>query len=366
MMQLFEHKSACFGCSACQAACPHGAISMQPDDEGFLYPVIHGDLCVECGLCQSVCPTHGTKGIRPAFGMAFLAQEDVRGNCSSGGAFPALVSQFWAQHPGAPVWGACLSADLTVTHRCAVTPDELSALQGSKYVQSDLDGVYEQVLSQLKQGQHVLFSGTPCQCAGLARLAQPYRENLLLVDLVCNGVASPLAWKRCLSIEEEKNGAPVVGFSFRNKSYYMGRGISCTLADGRVLRRSHPEDLFSACYQRNLISRSSCYHCPYTCVERTSDITLGDFHGLETLDPDFSDCGASLTLPHTETGRSYCNTLAEKGKSKTYPVEQCLQPRLQAPPKETPLRKLLLRDLLARPLQEFLMKYQKMLQIKTD
>lgn len=364
MITLYANKSACFGCGACQAACPHGAISMQSDEEGFLYPVVDEGLCVDCGLCQSVCPIHDAEGIRPAFGMAFLAEEAQRSDSSSGGAFPALVSQFWAQHPGAPIWGACLTGDLTVAHGCVVNPEELTCLQGSKYVQSDLDGVYEQVLSQLKQGMHVLFSGTPCQCAGLARLAQPYREKLLLVDLVCNGVASPSVWKRCLSIEEEKHGASVVSFSFRNKRYYMGRGISCSLADGRVIERSHPEDLFSACYQRNLISRSSCYRCPYTCVERTSDITLGDFHGLETVDPEFSDCGASLVLPHTAIGLTCCSALAEKGKSKTYPVEQCLQPRLELPPKETPLRKLLLRDLLKLPVQAFMLKYQKMLMLK--
>lgn len=360
-MQLFEQKSACFGCAACEAACPHSAISMVADEEGFLYPSINADLCVDCGLCKEICPVGDSAGIRPATGMAFLAEETCRLGSSSGGAFPALVSAFWEQHPGAPVWGACLDETMSVVHRCVTTAEELPALQGSKYVQSDLGDTYRQILSQLKQGLFVLFSGTPCQCAGLARLVEDYRAQLLLVDLVCNGVASPLAWKRYLSMEEEKQGASVAAYAFRNRRYFMGRGISCVFADGSVIQRSHPQDLFAACYQRNLISRRSCYHCPYTCLERTADITLGDFHGLEKMDPAFSDSGASLVLPHTVLGLSYCERFAEIGKSKTFAAEQCLQPRLEAPPKEPPLRKFVLRDLVTQPSQIFLMKYQKLL-----
>lgn len=361
MMQLFEQKSACFGCGACRTACPHDAISMTADEEGFVYPTIHSDRCVDCGLCQSVCPIGDTAGNRPPFGMAFLSAAADRRDSSSGGAFPALAADFWAQHPGAPVWGAVLTEDLTVAHRCVTAPDELPLLQGSKYVQSDLADAYAQILAQLKEGLSVLFSGTPCQCAGLARLAKDCRDRLFLVDLVCNGVASPLVWKRYLTMEAETHGCPVSAYSFRNRRYYMGRGISCTLSDGRVLERSHPEDLFSSCYQRNLISRSSCYQCPYTCAERVSDLTLGDFHGLEKLDPDFSDCGASLVLPHTELGLAYCERLSAAGKCRKFAVEQCLQPRLETPPKGSPLRKILLRDLLVQPPQVFMLKYKKML-----
>lgn len=360
MISLYENKSACFGCGACQAACPHGAIAMVPDNEGFLYPVVNAELCVDCGLCKELCPANETAGSPPAFGMAFLAENS--GASSSGGAFPILVRTFWERYPGAPVWGACLTEALTVAHRCVTTPEELPALQGSKYVQSDLGDAYTQILSQLKQGLHVLFSGTPCQCAGLARLvSEEDRERLLLVDLVCNGVASPLAWKRYLAMEAEKKGASVVAYAFRNRRYYMGRGIFCTFSDGSVIQRSHPEDLFSACYQRNLLSRSSCYHCPYTCPERTTDLTLGDFHGLELVAPDFSARGASLVLPHTQIGLAYCDQLERAGKSRTFSVDQCLQPRLTSPPKEPPLRKLVLRDLLTQSSQMFLLKYQKLL-----
>lgn len=360
MISLYDHKSACFGCGACQTACPHGAITMEPDPEGFLYPVVNGDLCVDCGLCKEICPAKETDGISPDFGMAFLGTDSQAS--SSGGAFPALVRAFWQRHPGAPVWGACLTETLAVAHTCATTPEELPVLQGSKYVQSHLGDAYTQVLTQLKQGLPVLFSGTPCQCAGLARLVdEADRKRLLLVDLVCNGTASPLAWKKYLAMEAEKQGAPVTAYAFRSKRYYMGRGISCTFADGSVVHRAHPEDLFSACYQRNLISRSSCYHCPYTCPERVTDLTLGDFHGLEQVDPGFSSCGASLVLPHTRTGREYCEGLENAGKTGKFPVEQCLQPRLESPPKEPPLRKFVLRDLLTQPSRMFLMKYQKLL-----
>ena len=360
-MELFLNKKDCFGCGVCEAACSQGAISMQADPEGFAYPVVKDALCIGCGRCKEVCPIGHMEGVLPEHGMAFLSQRDDCRGSSSGGAFSAVVHCFWGEHPGAPVYGACLTSEMNVEHCCVRMPEELTKLQGSKYVQSDMKEVYPQILEQLERGEYVLFSGTPCQVAGLARLTGEYREHLLLVDLVCNGVGSPRAWKRYLELEAEQNGSAIVEFNFRNKRYFLGRGISSALSDGRVIQKSHPEDLFSVCYQRNLISRESCYHCPYTAMARVSDLTLGDFHGLEKVDPEFSNCGASLVLAHTPKGRSYSKAITEQGKYKTYPLESCRQPRLEYPTKKPPLRMLLLRDLCFLPTKTFLQKYQKIL-----
>lgn len=356
-MGLPEEKNRCFGCGVCEAVCPRQAISMEPDEEGFVYPVVDPARCTDCGLCRETCPLDHTEGVAPPYGMAFL--KDDTGRSSSGGAFSAIAEAFWAENPGRPVWGACLAADMSIAHRYILSAAALPLLQGSKYVQSDVSEAYHQVLAQLREGP-VLFSGTPCQCAGLARLAKEYRDRLLLVDLICGGVASPEAWKRYLGIEVELTGEPLMDYDFRSRKYYMGRGVAFTLMDGRVVERPHAEDLFFACYQRNLISRSSCFTCPYTCMTRVSDVTIGDFHGLEKLDPDFAGQGASLVLPHTEKGTAVTEQLLEAGQCRLYPAERCVQPRLQSPPREIPLRKVLLKDLLTLPGQVFVMKYGQM------
>lgn len=358
MLEHFNRNPNCYGCGTCASACPNRAISMLPDEEGFLYPAVERDLCADCGLCREACPLERPEaGTEPDYAMAFLADDPQRG--SSGGAFGALALQFWEENPDRPVWGACLTADLSVSHRYIRTPAALSLLQGSKYVQSDPSEACRQVLEQLKEGP-VLFSGTPCQCAGLALLAGAYRDRLVLVDLVCGGVASPEAWIAYLRHEVETNGEPIMDYDFRSRAYPFGRGIRSTLMDGRVIERPHSEDLFFACYQRNLISRPSCYRCAFTRTARVSDVTIGDFQGLDKVDPDFAGQGASLVLPHTEKGLSMCEGLLQAGQCRLYPTDRCIQPRLRTPPREIPLRKLLLKDLLTLDSKVFQMKYGKM------
>jgi len=358
-MELFSNKRECFGCGACEAVCHQNAISMVFDEEGFAYPTVDSELCIGCGACKDICPRDKEEGLRPDKAIAFTVEEP--GLSSSGGAFPALAKLFWKEHPNAPVWGAGVDEELNVVHRCITSSEELCLLQGSKYVQSGLSGVYAKILSQLKEGLHVMFTGTACQAAGIAAAAGEHRDKLFIVDLICNGAASPAVWKKYLCVRSEEAGSKVESFTFRNRKYFMGRGVLCTFENGSAEECSHPEDLFSVCYQRNLISRPSCYACPYTRYERVADITVGDFHGLDKVDPEFATNGASLVLARTEKGKEFASKLSAEGKYKEFTLEQSLQPRLESPAKEQPLRKLVLKDFIRAPRAVFKLKYGKIL-----
>lgn len=79
-----------------------------------------------------------------------------------------------------------------VKHICIGKVDELNKLQGSKYTQSNAEGIYKTVYGKLKQGKLVLFSGTGCQVAGLYGYLgkRKYPGRLITIDLICGGVPS--------------------------------------------------------------------------------------------------------------------------------------------------------------------------------
>lgn len=189
----------CCGCTACASICNHKAITMQPDTLGFLYPVVDAKKCTDCGLCERVCAfnEHYDQSMNLSQPEAYAARhKDMREieTSRSGAAFIA-ISDYIIENGGI-VYGAGYTEHFRVVHKRAVTKEERNEFKGSKYVQSDLTGVFHQVKEDLKSGKTVLFSGTPCQTAGLnSYVGKKLRENLFLVDIVCHGVPSPYIWR---------------------------------------------------------------------------------------------------------------------------------------------------------------------------
>lgn len=359
MLQIDSKK--CTGCGLCAYVCKQEAITMCEDAEGFPVPQIDSTKCTGCGACDEICPQE--KGPAAQRGYAFRHQSDaVLGQSASGGAFTAVADAFWNRYPEGIVFGAAFDDALNVHHRKADRQSGLGLFHGSKYVQSDISGVYREI-EQLLAEHAVLFSGTPCQAAAVRKCFGEH-PNLFLVDIVCNGVPSQKAFDTYLKDLSMQQGSDVTGYNFRNYRYYKGRGIKADFADGSTVERSHGEDLFCKLYMTGMISGPACYSCPYTTPDRVSDVTLGDFHGIEEVDPEFAENKASLIIPHTEKGEALVTEALASGISREFPIESCLQPRLTGPAKMPMLRKLILKDFLTLEGKAFRTKYSAVLKLE--
>lgn len=223
MINIKDPKDCC-GCTACASVCAHNAITMEPDALGFLYPKVNHDQCVECGLCEKVCQFNDNydRSLNLSEPVAYAARHKDIGEVMksrSGAAFVAISDYILEQ--GGVVYGAGFKDHFRVAHKRATTKEERDEFRGSKYVQSDLTGVFKSVKEDLKNGRTVLFSGTPCQTAGLnAFVGKRLRENLYLVDIVCHGVPSPNLWRDYLAYLETKQGDEIVQVNFRDKEKF--------------------------------------------------------------------------------------------------------------------------------------------------
>lgn len=302
-------KHKCCGCTACVSVCPKKCISLSEDTEGFLYPVVDSVKCIDCGFCELVCPVlHPVNnGIEPLVYAAINNDESVRLQSSSGGIF-TLIAELVLDRGGV-VFGACFDQNWNVVHDYTETKEGLARFRGSKYVQSHVGNSFTQVKSFLDSGREVLFSGTPCQVAGLKNyLRKPY-SNLLTVDLVCHGVPSPEVWKKYLQetvsraygIKKKKVvnfGDYISDISFRAKDKGWKKfNIKIIFHNGKVEMMPFFENPYMNAFLSDLSLRPSCYACPTKLHYVQSDITLADFWGVNEIKPDIDDdkgCGLIL------------------------------------------------------------------------
>ena len=301
----------CSGCSACASVCPKSCISMVRDKEGFTYPKVNEEICINCGLCEKVCPIitpkETTGPIKAAY-AALTKSESIRENSSSGGLFYELAMTIIKD--GGIVFGACFDKDMRIVHGSAQSEEELFRLLGSKYAQSDTSDIFPGVKEALNSGRAVLFSGTPCQVAGLhSFLKKPY-DNLYCIDLICHGVPSPKIWESYISSKENKACSKLKSVCFRCKdSGWRGYSVKLVFENGYVYKKKAYDDCYFKAFLGDLATRPSCYDCHFKGENRYSDITLGDFWGIEHVAPDMDgNKGTTLVMIRTEKG----NTLLEK------------------------------------------------------
>lgn len=306
-MIRIKHKSDCCGCEACVQRCPKRCISLHRDQEGFLYPLVDESICIDCGLCERVCPViNQGEPLKPLVAYAAKNQdESVRLSSSSGGVFTALAEQVIAQ--GGVVFGARFDESWNVVHDYVETVEGLSAFRGAKYAQSRIGLCFLQAETFLRQGRQVLFSGLPCQIAGLKKFLRKDYDNLITVDLFCHGVPSPMVWKRFLEEEVATPHTQLKSISFRDKaSGWKNYSFSYLQedTDGVHLHRMlSAKNLFMRGFLTDLYLRPSCYHCPVKQCKSGSDLTIGDYWGIQQAHPGLDDDkGVSAVLVNTDKG----------------------------------------------------------------
>lgn len=298
-------KTKCCGCTACYNVCPVKAITMKPDEEGFLYPIVAMDKCIQCNRCENVCPVLNkkhhdevTEGYIVRYKDAKIVEEST-----SGGAFTAFAS--YLMNNGYVVYGAGYDNSMQVVCKMASKSEELKEMRGSKFVQSYLGTTFQIIKNQLKQGQKVLFTGTPCQVSGLISYLGDKPENLFCIDFVCRGVASPALWENYVTMMEQKYGAKMVNARFKNKTYgYHTATMKLDFANGKKWYGSGRVDPMMKAFVTELASRPSCHACAFKGVERISDVTMFDcyeFSSITKLKDD--NRGYTSLFIHTEKGK---------------------------------------------------------------
>lgn len=303
-------RESCYGCNACKDACPSKAIRMKEDKEGFLYPVTNMEKCTECGLCSRVCIRKHPQTIRfeaqyPKAYSAYNKDLEVRLKSSSGGIFPALARYVIEEKEGA-VAGVRFNDEMKAVADIAEDMEAVKKFSGSKYVKSDFRGMFPKIKKLLSSGRFVLYTGLPCECAGLRSYLKKDYDNLLVCELICHSAPSPKVFKRYVDSLGEKYKSRVVDINFRDKRKgwkASDNEFVVSLENGKKRSEKTSDNIFYRTFINGFISRPSCSRCQYTYTHRAGDITLGDCWGVEAIASNMNDNqGINSVLVNTEKG----------------------------------------------------------------
>ena len=317
MIQI-EKKQDCCGCTACASICPKKCIQMQPDGEGFQYPVVDVKSCVGCGICENVCPALNPVKEEKVQQTAWLVQhkdEAIRLDSSAGGAFTAIATVILES--GGVVFGAAYDGNFQVYHTYVDNVEGLKKFRNSKYVQSNLEDCFQQVKRFLKENRWVCFSGTPCQIEGLSRFLGKSYDRLVLVDVVCHGIPSPLIWNKYLEYQKVDLDKPD-NIRFRDKFYgYKYSTMSLIRNDKNVYHAGSQMDPMLRAFFTDICDRPSCYECQFKKQYRVSDLTIWDCFSVYDFDKAMDDDkGTTRVLCHTEKGTEFVRKIACVAKCK--------------------------------------------------
>ena len=325
--KMYKNKEKCCGCGSCEQICPKHAIVMKEDNEGFLYPYVDYEKCNNCRLCEKKCPIgdyeNKTDNIRQCY-LAYDKNIDNRINSSSGGVFSLLAKRILTNH--GIVSGASFDEHWNVHHICIDNDYKLHMLMGSKYLQSRMENIYNEIEYYLKEGRTVLFSGVECQISGLKHFLGREYNNLYTVGVLCHGVPSSRVWHMYLDWQKELNNSSIKKISFRNKDYgWKKYNVKIEFENGNIYSKVFYDDSYMKLFLENICLRPSCYECQHKKLERDADISIGDCWGVENTVPDMDDdLGTSVVLIHSEKGKQLFDSIKEYINHKESVVDEVL------------------------------------------
>lgn len=298
-MICIDNKKKCCGCTACFEICPKQCIELVEDIEGFIYPKVDISICINCHLCESVCPTINMLKPNSFEVINYIARTknfNVLSKSTSGGIFTPLME--WALDNGGIIYGVIRDGSNCVKHVRISRKDDIniSKIPGSKYVRSDIKGILCSVKNDLEANKIVLFSGTPCQVAGLKKFLQKDYEKLYLVDVICRGNPSPLFWGKYINHLEKKYKSKANEISWRSKQYgYHHSSIHIEFNNNKCHNGSIRSDYFLKAFFNDLISRPSCYECQFKGLKHFSDLTLFDAWNAQKVNNSIVDDDKGFT-----------------------------------------------------------------------
>ena len=358
----------CTGCASCYNICPKQAITMSPNTDGFLMPVIDDNKCIECHSCEKHCPVLNTLKQQnketKLDAYAVIFNED-RAKSSSGGAFSMFAR--YVLRKGGVVYGAAMDETLHLHYERVTDENGLNSLRGSKYVQCAIGDSFKHVRDDLRKGTMVLFCGTPCEVAGLYKfLGKHYEELLITLDLVCHGVPSQAVFDSYIKklSKECFPGRNITGFRFRKlDSWSIIPAVQ--LSESKWVILEQEANVYMESFFKGITYRESCFHCAYANLERVGTFTLADFWGIGKHGKKFQknvSSGVSLVLDNQKLMPSMIDDLSKMAYIEKRSVEEALfeNSNLNAPVKRKPERDTAISDLLnpAMSLKEYGQKYK--------
>ncbi len=282
-------KSKCSGCGLCSTRCPKNAIKMQEDEYGFLYAFIDEKKCINCGICKKICPYNkiNANTFKKKVFVSNSNNEQVLNTTASGGVFTSIATSF-IKNDGV-VFGSTLQNEnnsFVVKHVKITSIDELEKLKGSKYVQSDISNIYPELKEELDKNKKVLFSGTPCQIAAVKKFCND-SNNLYTIDIICHGVPSNKLFNDYINYVNKKENIEIKNYKFRVKDkgwglyYFYCDFFDVKTKNKKVKVRPAIDSSYYQLFLDSYTYRKNCYSCPFANDNRISDVTIGDFWGIE-------------------------------------------------------------------------------------
>lgn len=305
-------KTKCSGCGLCANVCAKQCIELKPDEFGYLVPAVDAAKCTDCGLCVKSCVIENPSDLKmplETFG-AVRSDKDRVALSSSGGVFAAVAEQVISEENWY-VAGSTLDSSVSAVHTLVDSLEGLKPLYGSKYVQSEMGGVYKDVKAKLAEGKKVLFSGTPCQVAAITRYTKKH-PNLFTIEVICHGVANNEMFNSYLDMYGRNN---IQIFYFRDKGQGWSFNNKIMYKNGKEKKLNHRMSSYMTYFLKGETYRDSCYQCPYARAERGADITIGDFWGILQTRADLNEKidiekGVSCLLVNTEKGSEIVKSAA--------------------------------------------------------